>query len=360
MRIAAGKILNFKALRLSSVALVTLCAVLAAGPPAAGSAVNGLPGWTSDKLDDWRLAWLRSCAREPWRTSHPKTDKATARNWKRVCAQWPPSDPMGLRRWLERNFETIPVKEPAFVTGYFEPVIEGRGAPEGLFTSPLYRMPPDLDAIQARGGKAWTRAEISSGALSGQSLEIAWVDPVDGFFLHIQGSGVLTLPGRAPVRLGYAGNNGHAYYAIGRHLIAIGAVKPDDVSMQSVAAWLRANPERAQVVMNRNARFIFFKPLRTAGPVGAAGAVLTAGRSLAADPAHIPYGLPVWLDLDGGGHGEGALQRLTVAQDTGAAIKGPARADYFWGTGDAMGEKAGRMKARGRLYMLLPRAGAQE
>lgn len=347
MLAAVGRLLR----GLSQVLVVGLAA---AASPAVALDARDLPAWKSDSLSEWRIAWLRSCARQPWQSSHPQIDSGTAQAWQHVCTIWPPSDEAGLRRWIERHFKARPIEAPALVTGYFEPEIEGRAQPEGTFTSPLYRPPLDPEGQQVKGRRGWTRAEIEAGALSGQGLEIAWTDPVDAFFLHIQGSGVLTLPGREPLRVAYAANNGHPYYAIGQYLVSIGAVKPAGLSMQSLASWLRAHPGTARAVMNRNARFIFFQPVRGPGPTGATGAVLTAGRSLAVDPAYIPYGIPVWLDTAAHDGGDAALRRLTVAQDTGYAIKGPARADYFWGTGAAAGEKAGRMKAHGRLYMLLP------
>jgi membrane-bound lytic murein transglycosylase A len=345
----------------AAIAALTLTIGISAGIAGAWAAnVRDMSGWQSETLAKWRVAWLRSCAREPWTIAHPKIDPALADAWGQACAVLPPPGEQGLRRWIEQYFEAIPVQAPAFVTGYFEPEIEGRLQPEGVYTSPLYRAPPDLSNRLAKDGKAWSRTAIAAGALKGQDLEIAWADPIDAFFLQIQGSGVLRLPGRPPLRLSYAGNNGHPYFAIGQYLVSVGALTRADVSMQSIRAWLQNNPEAAEAVMNRNPRFIFFESTYAAGPTGAAGVVLTAGRSLAVDPAHIPYGLPVWLDVAGSESalGRKPLRRLMVAQDTGYAIKGPARADYFWGTGDAAGEKAGRMIARGRLYMLLPRGRA--
>lgn len=347
-----------KSIAKAAIAALTLTIGVTTGiANASAGNVRDMPGWQSETLAKWRLAWLRSCARKPWTIAHPRVDPTLAGAWRQVCAVWPPPNEPGLRHWIEQHFEAIPVQTPAFVTGYYEPEIEGRSQPGGVYTSPLYRPPPDLSDRLAKDGTVWSRAEIAAGALKGQGLEIAWADPIDTFFLQIQGSGMLTLPGLPPLRLSYAGNNGHPYFAIGQHLVSAGALTRADVSMQSIRAWLRNNPDAAEEMMNRNPRFIFFEPTHAAGPTGAAGAVLTAGRSLAVDPAHIPYGLPVWLDVAGSGSAPGLTphRRLMLAQDTGYAIKGPARADYFWGTGDAAGEKAGRMIARGRLYMLLPR-----
>lgn len=318
---------------------------------------TGLPGWQSDGLSGWSTAWERSCARKPWRgKAAPALTGGQKQAWQDACRNPPPADGPALRRWLEERFILHPVEGEALVTGYYEPIIDARPTPDAMFSAPLYRPPAEIK--QAAGRQPlWPREAIAAGVLAGRGLEIAWADPVDLFFLQIQGSGVLSLPGRQPLRVAFAGTNGHSYHPIGRDLIERGAIARAQMSMQAIERWLRDHPAEAEALMNRNPRYVFFRENNAPGPLGASGAVLTAGRSLAIDPVHFAYGLPVWLDLpdltdrgDGGG-----LQRLTVSQDTGYAIRGPARADFFWGAGAAAGEKAGRMKARGRLYMLLPR-----
>ena len=170
------------------------------------------------------------------------------------------------------------------------------------------------------------RRAIRAGALAGKAKVLAWADPVDAFFLQIQGSGIARLPNGGTWRLAYDGHNGHRYVAIGRELIAEGAIARADMSMQAIEKWLRANPERAAEMMARNPSFIFFRRRQGPGPIGAAGVPLTAGRSLAIDTRYVPFEAPVWLDLP-------ELRRLMVAQDRGGAIKGAVRGDVFWGSG---------------------------
>ncbi|MDP6897275.1 MAG: MltA domain-containing protein, partial [Rhodospirillales bacterium] len=203
----------------------------------------------------------------------------------------------------------------------------------------------------------YSRAEIEQGALRGRQLEIVWVDnAIDSFFLHIQGSGRVTLPDGTHVRIGYAGRNGRRYTAVGRELVAAGVMPLEDVTMPAIRAWMEENPVAAQALMLKNKSFVFFRVIKGDGPIGAQGVVLTPRRSIAVDRKYWPLGAPVWMDTtDPGTRPAMPLRRLGVAQDTGSAIKGAVRADYFWGHGNAAGSKAGTMKGRGRLYMLLPR-----
>jgi membrane-bound lytic murein transglycosylase A len=217
---------------------------------------------------------------------------------------------------------------------------------------PLYRAPKSPTKL--------TRAEIEAGALRGQGLEFLWLkDPVDAFFLQIQGSGIVKVTDGTEMRVGYAGNNGQGFVAIGKIMIEEGIIDRKSASMQTIRTWLRANPAKAQAMMNRNPRFIFFREVKENGPVGAMGVTLTAGRSLAVDPAFVPLGLPLWLDtswpIDHGPAKKGSpLRRLMMAQDVGTAIKGPVRGDFFWGSGEAALTFAGSMKNPGNWFMLLP------
>ena len=201
------------------------------------------------------------------------------------------------------------------------------------------------------------RAEIETGAFRGRQLEILWVDnAIDAFFMHIQGSGRVVLPDGSHVRLGYDGRNGRRYTAVGRELVASGIMRLKDVTMPAIRHWMAINPVAAQALMRKNRSYIFFKVLKSAGPIGAQGVVLTAGRSLAVDNAHLPYGIPLWLvTTDPGTKPAKPLRRVVIAQDTGSAIKGPVRGDLFWGHGLAAGNKAGIMKHQGNYYLLLPR-----
>lgn len=241
---------------------------------------------------------------------------------------------------------------------------------------PLYRRPPSLISVDLGlfrpelagtriAGKVVgnrlhpfdSRAEIEAGALTGHGLELLWVDdPVAAFFLHVQGSGRVKLADGGVVRIGYDGSNDLPFLAIGRSLVAEGVLDRRHASMQSIRDWLRANPERGRQMMARNARFVFFRELDGDGPIGAEGVALTPGRSLAVDPAFVPLGAPLWLDTHWPGAPARPLRRLVVAQDAGAAIKGPVRGDLFWGFGEAALAEAGRMKSTGRYYLLLPRA----
>jgi membrane-bound lytic murein transglycosylase A len=202
----------------------------------------------------------------------------------------------------------------------------------------------------------YSRAEIDGGALDGRNLELLWAtDPVDVFFLHVQGSGRVRLPDGAARRIGFAATNGLDFYAIGRALLDEGQISREQASMQAIRDWLRAHPDRAAEVMQRNARYVFFRWIEGDGPIGSQGVALTPGRSLAVDPAFLPLGVPVFLDTTWPGS-DRPLRRLMVAQDTGGAIKGPIRGDVFWGAGEAALAQAGRMKQDGRLYLLLPKA----
>jgi membrane-bound lytic murein transglycosylase A len=240
---------------------------------------------------------------------------------------------------------------------------------------PLYRKPDDLvmvdlgefrenlkgeriagRVIDGRLRPYEDRTRIEGGALKGRDLEMVWVDdPVDAFFLHIQGSGRITLEDGSVMRVGYAGQNGHPYIAVGRELIARGVLTKENVSMQSIREWLHANPGEASGLMNKNPSFVFFRPLDGEGPLGAQGVALTPGRSLAVDRSFVPYGLPVWLDAQDPLDGAARVRRLMVAQDTGGAIRGPVRGDVFWGHGADAELRAGRMKSPGRYYLLIPR-----
>ncbi|WP_368373064.1 murein transglycosylase A [Rubellimicrobium arenae] len=260
------------------------------------------------------------------------------------------------RTFFERNFRPVLMQdgEDGLFTGYFEPEIEGDLAPSERCPVPIYRLPPDRPA----SGPWFTRSEIEAGALDGRGLEIAWArDPIDLFFLQVQGSGRLRLPGGKVMRIGYAGSNGHPYRSIGRALLDRGALSPERSTAEDVRTWLRAHPEEGASVMRINASYVFFRELvdlsADAGPLGTLGQPVTAGRTLAVDPGCVPLGAPVWIEMQG----PEPLRRLMVAQDTGSAIKGAQRADIFFGTGVEAGRKAGRVRNGGRMVVLLPADG---
>lgn len=256
---------------------------------------------------------------------------------------------LAARHVFEEAFLPLCIGQPpALFTGYFEPVLNGALAPDDRFSVPLYARPPEL-----RDGTAFfTRAEIENGALRGRGLELVWLDdPVEAYFLHIQGSGRVRLPDGRVMRLGYAGRNGHGYRSIGQELRQRG-LPADQITAQSIRALLRSDAGAG--LMDINPSCIFFRELDLPpeqGPLGTLARPLTALRSVAVDPLFTPLGAPVWVEK----HGCAPIRSLMVAQDTGGAIKGPQRADIYFGTGDAAGDAAGTVRDAGRLVVLLPK-----
>ena len=354
---------------------------------------SDLPGWTDDDPTHALAAFLKSCNR-----LGPRPDDAgmggtgyagTVADWRPACdtaaavsAGIAGNDPSAVRAFFEQAF--VPVlaannrEENGLFTGYYEPSLNGSRARQGPFQVPLHIRPPDLITVdlgkfredlrgrriagRIQGGDLVPYADrtaIETGALSGRSLELVWVDnPVDAFFLHIQGSGRVQLQDGGVLRVGYAGQNGHPYVSIGRSLIDRGAVPREEMSMQSIRRWLAENPDAAADLMRENPSYVFFRDLGPDGPLGAQGAVLTPERSLAVDRKFHALGVPVWLDGAAptpDGQAEQPLRRLMVAQDTGGAIRGPVRGDVFWGHGEDAASVAGRMQHEGRLWFLLPR-----
>jgi membrane-bound lytic murein transglycosylase A len=274
-------------------------------------------------------------------------------------------------------FEVAPAAGGGFFTGYYEPEVAGSLAPTPRFKVPLHRRPDDLVEIAAgdqppgldhglrfaRKTEAGLReypdrAAIMAGCLAGRGLELVYVaDPIDAFFIHIQGAARVRLEDGRVMRVTYAGKTGHPYTPIGRALVEMGALAKDKVTMQTIRAWLRAHPGEAGSVMARNRSYVFFReaPVDDArlGPIAAAKVPLTAGRSLAVDRRMHSFHTPIWIETtlpDGR-----AWRRLMIAQDTGSAIVGPARGDIFFGSGEEPGEIAGAMRAGGRFVVLAPR-----
>jgi membrane-bound lytic murein transglycosylase A len=287
-------------------------------------------------------------------------------DWRPLCEAEHPADAAG---WFASNFELVRIGDgAAFVTGYFEPQILGSRTRIEGYDVPIYGKPEDLveqDAATAaatgtpRRGRVengivipyYERAEIEDGALAGRGLEIAWAkDPVDLFFLEIQGSGRLLLPDGTIMRIGYAGQNGREYVGIGRLMRDRGLLQPGETNMQGITAWLRAHPEEGRALMRENKSYIFFRELTGAGPPGALGVAVTPRATVAADPHYVPLGAPVLLQLD-----RAEASGLWVAQDTGGAIKGPNRFDTFWGAGDEAARIAGGMQGRGSAWILVPK-----
>ncbi|KIC27845.1 MULTISPECIES: murein transglycosylase A [unclassified Leisingera] len=275
-------------------------------------------------------------------------------DWTALCKAARSQSPDGARAFFELFFRPVLIEDgnPALFTGYFEPELTGSRYPTGRFRYPVYKMPPE-----ARATDQWLprRDILSSDVMQGRGLEIAWVDdPVELFFLQIQGSGRIRLPDGSTIRVGYGGANGHPYKSIGKELVRRGVYNAHQVSAQVIKSWVRRNPADGKELLFHNPSYVFFREVRkvaaSKGPLGAMNRSVTPMRTIAADPAYTPLGAPVWVEKDG----HLPLRRLMVAQDTGSAIKGAQRADIFVGTGDAAGETAGTMKDPGRMVVLLP------
>lgn len=352
--------------------LLAACAEEASGP-AAGPAVeavslpenvSGLPGWSNDHVAEALPALRASCEifakQDDGAAIGPNALAGTAADWRAACQALPSAAQDDLaRHYFETWFAVVPLHgsdgADGLFTGYYEPELAGSRAPSDTYAVPLYRLPD--------GGTNLTRAEIDSGALAGRGLELLWLaDPIDAFFLHVQGSGRIRLADGTIMRVGYAGNNGHSYTAIARILVERGELTKETATMQTLRDWLRAHPQEAPALLHRNERYIFFREVAGDGPIGAFGAVLTPGRSLAVDPEFMALGAPVWLDTtfpaDTPEAGQ-PLQRLMVAQDKGSAIKGAVRGDIFFGSGEAALVYAGPMKQRGRYFLLVPKSVAE-
>lgn len=254
------------------------------------------------------------------------------------------------RQFFELFFRPVVIGEPpALFTGYFEPELDGSPIRTPRFAWPIYRRPPEL-----RDGQVFhSRAAIEAGILRGRGLELAWLDdPVDVYFLQVQGSGRIRMPDGRVVRVGYAGRNGHAYRSVGQELVRRGTHSMDQVSAQEIASYVRN--QAGSELLNINPSYVFFRVIDDVpaekGPIGAMGRSITAFRSIAIDPSFTPLGAPVWIEKAGAD----PIRSLMVAQDTGGAIKGPQRADIFYGTGREAGDAAGTIKDGGRMVVLLP------
>lgn len=285
------------------------------------------------------------------------------------------------RAFFEANFTPFAVVHKGkrgLLTGYYEPVLEGSRRQHGRYQVPIYKRPPELITLvdETKGSKAgtishghktekgiepyYTRAQIDQGALAGRNLELVYLaDPVDAFFMQIQGSARVQLDDGTLMRVGYDGKNGHPYASIGRRLVELGHVAAETLSLGSLRAWLLADKERGRQAMWHNPSYIFFREMGSGndtGPLGALGAPLTPGRSIAIDPAYHPLGTPIFVTADGMNHVEksGTFARLMIAQDVGSAIKGPERGDLYFGTGEEAGKLAGVTRHKGHFAVLVP------
>ncbi|MGF1447631.1 MAG: murein transglycosylase A [Pikeienuella sp.] len=321
-----------------------------------------LAGWADDPLGEALPAIYDSCAAlrrgRPTDPPRPAPLFGDRTPWLTACraleALPAGADHAAIRTAIEAAYRPYRVRDRArgetgLVTGYFEPELTGSLGRRAQTQVPLYRAPRS-DKLRRQ-----TRAEIAAGGLSGQGLELVWLDdPIAAFFLDIQGSGVIRLAEGGSRRVRYTRFNGYGYTPVGRALVDWGEMALEDVTMQAIIAWMADNPGDRQRLMNVNRSYVYFDWLRHDAPQGSQGVDLTPGRSLAIDPRHIPYGAPLWLETTHPVDGT-PIARLMVAQDKGGAIKGVVRADYFWGTGATAGHAAGLMKAQGQYAILLPR-----
>ena len=350
------------------------CASWFAPPPGIGREVawSQLPGWEKDQHAAAWPALRKSC------------EKLAARDaaWENICLAvrtLDSPDDATARAFFETHFRAHRMNPESgregLITGYYEPVLNGSTTRNDQFRWPLYKRPdnlltidlaslyPELKGRPVRGRLEgnrvvpyYSRAEIGNGKNPLAGNELLWVeDPVELFILQVQGSGRVRLPDGREVAVGYADQNGHPYRSLGGRLIELGALTREEVTLTRIRDWLAAHPDETSTLLNSNPSYIFFtqRDASLDGPLGSLGVALTPERSVAVDPAYIRLGLPVWLDtvLPNGT----SLQRLTLAQDTGGAIKGAVRADLFLGQGVEAGRLAGEMKQRGRLYVLLPK-----
>jgi len=298
--------------------------------------------------------WAKDDHRAALTTFRETCDLLKDADWVPLCrlaADAGASD-ASARNFFELFFKPVLIgTPPALFTGYYEPELLGSPVRTPRFTAAIYRRPPEL----RDGTVYYDRAAIEGGALRGRGLEIAWLDdPVEAFFLQIQGSGRIKMPDGSVIRVGYGGRNGHAYRSVGQEMIRRGTHTLDQVSAQEIRAYVARNPQAGMALLNVNPSYVFFRTLpdlpAEKGPIGAMGRSITTMRSIAVDPDYTKLGAPVWVEKDGAG----AFRRLMVAQDTGGAIKGAQRADIFFGTGDAAGDAAGTVKDGGRMLVLLP------
>jgi len=326
---------------------------------------NEIPGWADDRQGEALVAFKRSCPKlvtgaEARIVTDGGEKTVTAAEWKAICdvaGGVKDTDTRAARRFFEENFRPFVVQSPGSFTGYFEPELRGSRAPSRIYTVPVYRRPPDLG-----DGPYYTRAEIEQGALKGKGLEIAWVqDPVALFEVQVQGSGRIHLTEGGTLSIGFDGSNNRPYTAIGGVLADMGVMQREDANWPAIRNWLKRNPQKGREVMRKNERYIFFKDTRSTAAAGSQGVPLTAQRSLAVDPRFTPYGTPVWIDTQRPVIGKPgqveAYRRLLIAQDSGAAIKGPARGDVFFGGGANASDWAGRMVGKGQAIVLVPNRG---
>jgi membrane-bound lytic murein transglycosylase A len=342
-----------------------------------------LPGWSTDAVEAAWPAFLVGCR------ALLNAGNAT---WQASCvaaSELEPTDSASARRFFEQHFTAYRISDDrgddtGLFTGYYEPLLRGAREATTRYTIPLYAPPDDLlivdlgDLYPELKGKRvrarldgrrvvpyWTRADIDAGKAPLANKVVAWVaDPVEAFFLEIQGSGRVQLDDGSVMRVGYADQNGQPFRSIARVLIDRGELTRDSASMQAIEAWGRRHPDQLPALLEENPSYVFFREVpppapgtleaRIDGPIGSLGVPLLPERTIAVDTRYVPLGAPVFIDTTQP-LSQAPLQRLVLAQDTGGAIRGIARADFFWGFGEAAGREAGRMRQQGRMWLLWPR-----
>jgi membrane-bound lytic murein transglycosylase A len=384
-----------KYLPLLLVLFVTACATgTSEGPQKElvlkSSSFSSMDGWNNDDFKGFMDAYTKSCARILKRSPNEKFAANSAFGtygpWQENCRNAQGvngNDTAAVRFFIENNFKVMEASAggntKGLFTGYYESTLNGSRTKHGPYQHPLLARPDDLVMVDLGEFREELKGQRIAGRVIGGSLKpfesreqivsgklkdakpIVWLDdPHDAFFVQVQGSGVVHLDDGSTMRVGYAGQNGHVYYAIGRELVKRGIYSKEDVSMESITRWMRENPAKADELMNTNKSYVFFTEMPDdgsgAGPQGGEGIKLTAQRSLAIDRSIIPYGFPVYLSADVSDLSGKPFKRLMMAQDTGGAIRGPVRGDVFWGAGAAAEAKAGPMKAQGRYWFLIPKS----
>lgn len=334
-------------------------------PPAEHVAFSDIAGWAGDDHCAALACYLRSITLTAGQAPRPPAEAHEAALKDRSAA----------RRFFQENFTAFRIlTPPGLLTSYFQPVLKGSRTPSANFSVPVYRRPAGLQMlppnhplaalgltagreVQGRWEPCFTRAEIQSGALAGQGLEILYLDDaIDAFIMHVQGSGRVELDDGTVARLSFDGKNGHPYTSIAKRLIERGQLAAKDADLDGMTSWLRAHPEPS-VALNENASYIFFRELdpSEAAPKGSLGSELWAGRSLAADPLYHRPGMPIWVSSPGLSFDGRPFQRLCIAQDTGSAIRGPQRGDIFAGAGAEARRIAGRIRHACEFIVMQPR-----
>ena len=321
---------------------LSLCLALAPLAPAQAVETRvldfaALDGWEQDDHAAALEVFRASCGR------------AQGAEWESLCTLARTAQ-MAPRAFFERLFRPVMIAHPreALFTGYFEPELPASARRRPGFTVPVLAMPQGIQP----GDPALTRAGIDAGALAGRGLELGWLrNPADLYYLQMQGSGRLILDDGRMVRLGYGGQNGHPRRSVSAEAVRRGILAPHEASGRMVRAWVAANPVAGRALVQADPSYVFFRPINDhparLGPLGAIGVPLVPLRSVAVDPRFVPLGAPVWIE-------RGAMRRLMIAQDTGGAIRGPQRADIFFGTGDGAEEAARRVRDGGRMVVLMP------